>query len=158
MNDLRKKIDDVAGEICKIVLQIKQEYYLGRGERVAICTLGSMDLLESIAGSQAMNKIAIAGRLLSENRGIDEIVKFCLSHPKLQTIILCGSEVKGHMAGQALLSLHRNGFSDGRIIGASGPYPTLTSTAEQVESFRKQVMIIDMIGVTDLQQILSLVA
>jgi hypothetical protein len=37
-----------------------------------------------------MNTIAIAGRLLSENKGIDEIINFALEHPDLRGIIVCG--------------------------------------------------------------------
>jgi tetrahydromethanopterin S-methyltransferase subunit A len=46
-----------------------------------------------------MNTIAIAGRLLSENKGIDAIINFALEHPDLHGIIVCGEEVKGHRAG-----------------------------------------------------------
>ena len=101
-----------------------------------------------------MDKISIAGRLLSENRGIDTIIKFTLDHPDLKRIILCGQEVKGHKAGQALLSLYTNGIdNNGRIIGALGPYPTIRSLSQEVETFRKQVKIINMIGTTNINMI-----
>ncbi len=157
--NVRKKLDDAAGEICKVVLPIKQEYYVGRGKQLSICTLSSMGLLEEISRSKVMDRIAIAGRLLSENKGIDAIIQFSLDHPGLQQIILCGKEVKGHMAGQALLAAYENGIDDsGRIIGAAGPYPILASTKEQVDRFRRQVVIINMMGVTALDGILPLVS
>jgi tetrahydromethanopterin S-methyltransferase subunit A len=154
---IRKKFDDVAGKLCKAVLPIKHEYYLGRGKELAICTLSSIDLLEKISSkSDLMNKVAIAGRLLSENRGIDTMVKFALDHPDLRRIIVCGKEVKGHRAGQALLALARNGINrDGRIIGALGPYPILKSPADDVDAFRRQVEIIDMIGTTDIEKLVA---
>jgi tetrahydromethanopterin S-methyltransferase subunit A len=155
----RKKLDDVAGEICKVVLPIKQEYYIGGGKQLSVCTLSSMGLLEEISRSKMMEKIAVAGRLLSENKGIDTIIQFSLNHPDLKQIILCGKEVKGHKAGQALLAVHENGIDDsGRIIGAAGPYPILKSTKAQVDRFRRQVEITNMIGVTDLDKILPLVS
>ncbi len=154
---IRKKFDDVAGKLCEAVLPIKHEYYLGRGKELAICTLSSIDLLEKISSkSDLMNKVAIAGRLLSENRGIDTMVKFALDHPDLRRIIVCGKEVKGHRAGQALLALARNGINrDGRIIGALGPYPILKSPADDVDAFRRQVEIIDMIGTTDIEKLVA---
>jgi tetrahydromethanopterin S-methyltransferase subunit A len=103
--------------------------YLGRGKELAICTLSSIGLLNKISKSDIMDGVAIAGRLLSENRDIDAIIRFTLEHPDdLRRIIVCGKEVKGHRAGQALLTLARNGIDrDGKIIGALGPYPILKS-------------------------------
>ena len=51
---------------------IKHEYHVGEGKTVAICTLSSIDLLETIAtNTDIMSRILVVGRLLSENRGID---------------------------------------------------------------------------------------
>lgn len=151
---IKKKFDDAAGRVCEAVIPVKHERFEGGGREVAICTLGSIDLLEAISASPLMAQVAIAGRLLSENKGIDAIIQFASSHPDLKRIVLCGKEVRGHMAGQALLSLHKNGIdSDGRIVGALGPYPSVKSPREMVDRFRKQVDVIDMIGVTDLGQI-----
>ncbi|MGI0005590.1 MAG: tetrahydromethanopterin S-methyltransferase subunit A [Nitrososphaera sp.] len=155
----RKKFDDLAGKICEALIPVRHESFAGRGSKVAVCTLGSIGLLEEIFQSEIMGRVAIVGRLLSENRGIDAIVQYSMSHPSLERIVLCGREVKGHMPGQALLSLYKNGIdSRGRIIGAQGPYPAVESTLEQVDRFRKQVEIIDMVGVTDISQIVKLVA
>ena len=153
---IRKKFDDVAGKVCEAVLPIKHEYYIGRGKELAICTLSSVDLLEEISKSDIMSKLAIAGRLLSENRGIDAMIRFTLEHPDLRLIIVCGKEVKGHRAGQALLALARNGIdTDGRIIGARGPYPILKSPARDLRDFRRRVEIIDMIGTVDIEKLIA---
>jgi tetrahydromethanopterin S-methyltransferase subunit A len=148
---LKKKFDDAAGKVCEAVLPIKHEFYLGRGKELAICTLSSIDLLQEISKSDIMNGIAIAGRLLSENKGIDAMIKFAIEHQDLQRVILCGREVKGHRAGQALLALAQNGIDgSGRIAGALGPYPILESSARDVDAFRRQVEIINMTGTTDI--------
>jgi tetrahydromethanopterin S-methyltransferase subunit A len=153
---IRKKFDDAAGKVCEAVLPIKHEFYLGRGKELAICTLSSIGLLEEISKSDIMDRIAIAGRLLSENKGIDAMIRFTLDHPDLKHIIVCGKEVKGHRAGQALLALARNGVDrDGRIIGALGPYPTLKSPARDVHAFRRQVAILDMIGTVDIEKLVA---
>src|SRR5581483_4005405 len=106
----KKKFDDAAGKICEALIPVKHESFEGRGKEVAICTLGSIDLLEEISKSEIMGKVAIAGRLLSENKGIDAIIDYAFAHPGLKRIVVCGREVKGHMAGHALLALHRNGI------------------------------------------------
>lgn len=151
---IRKKLDDAAGKVCEAILPIKHDYYLGKGSELAICTLSSLDMLEEISKSDVMNKVVIAGRLLSENRGIDVMIRFTLEHPDLKRIIICGREVKGHWAGQALLALARNGIdSGGKIIGAFGPYPILKSQAKEVDDFRRQVAISDMIGTVNTEKL-----
>lgn len=153
---IRKKLDDAAGKVCEAVLPIKHEFYLGSGKELAICTLSSVDLLQEISKSEIMERVAIAGRLLSENKGIDAIVNFAVEHPDLRRIILCGREVKGHRAGKALLALARNGIDkDGRIIGALGPYPILKSPARDVIVFRNQVEITDLTGNIDINSLKS---
>jgi tetrahydromethanopterin S-methyltransferase subunit A len=153
---IRKKFDDAAGKVCETVLPIKHEYYLGRGKELAICTLSSIGLLEEISKSDIMGRVAIAGRLLSENKGIDTIIRFTLDHPDLRRIIVCGREVKGHRAGQALLALARNGINrDGRIIGALGPYPMLKSPARDIDDFRRQVAILDMMGTVEIAKLVA---
>lgn len=153
---IKKKFDEAAGKVCEAVLPIKHEFYLGRGKRVAICTLSSIDLLLEISRTDIMDRVAIAGRLLSENKGLDAMIKFAMEHPELSRIIVCGKEVKGHRAGQALLALARNGIDgDGRIIGALGPYPTLMSLARDVDTFRRQVEITDMIGTVEISSLNS---
>jgi tetrahydromethanopterin S-methyltransferase subunit A len=159
MTELKKKFDDAAGKVCEALIPVKHEFFTGRGKEVAICTLGSIDLLEEISRSDLMGRVALAGRLLSENKGIDAIIGYAHKNPALRRIVLCGKEVKGHYAGQALISLHENGVDrNNRIIGAKGPYPTLESPKAQIESFRKQVTIDDLVGVTDLERISALVA
>jgi hypothetical protein len=52
-------------------LPIKHEYYIGEGKSVAVCTLSSMDLPQTIARTEdVMNRILIVGRLLSEKKEI----------------------------------------------------------------------------------------
>ena len=140
--------------LCKVLLPVKQEYYLGTGKASAICTLSSFELLEIISRSFLMNRVLIAGRLLSENKGIDAIIGFTISHPELSRIILCGKEVRGHRAGQALLALGHNGIdASGRIIGATGPNPIVTRRQDDVEMFRRQVQLIDLIGTVNIDVI-----
>lgn len=151
---IRKRLEEGAGKICKALVPIKHEYYLGSGKAVAICTLSSIGLLEMISRSYLMNNVLIAGRLLSENKGIDAMIAFTIKHPELKHILICGKEVKGHRAGQALLALASNGMDlSGRIIGAASPNPIVTLRTQEVDTFRRQVQIMDLIGTVDIGRI-----
>jgi tetrahydromethanopterin S-methyltransferase subunit A len=154
MMEIIKRLEDGAGKLCEALLPIKHEYYLGTGKTVAICTLSSIDLLETVSRSSLMEKVLIAGRLLSENKGIDAMIAFTMKHPELKRILVCGKEVKGHRAGQALLALASYGVdSRGMIIGAAGPNPIVSLCARDVEMFRRQVQFIDLIGTVDIDEI-----
>jgi tetrahydromethanopterin S-methyltransferase subunit A len=102
-----------------------------------------------------INNIALAARLFSENKGIEKLIDYVLQHHNIKYIVLCGKDTKGHLPGQALVALHKNGIdSGGRIIGAQGKDPVLESvTKNQVEEFRKRINIVDLVGVTDIDKI-----
>lgn len=156
----RERFDDLAGKLCKALIPIKDEYYFGTGKTVAVCTLSSLELLRQISSiPDLMKRLLIVGRLLSENKGIDAIITFHSQHPELKLIILCGIEVKGHKAGQALVALGNNGVdSAGRIIGAKAPRPVLASDPKDIAVFRSTVRILDYIGTTDVGIISNLIS
>ena len=146
-----------AGKLCEFLIPVKHSYYEGKGTKAAICTLGSLDLLESISYSQdLMANISIVGRLLSENNGIDAMIRYVIGHPLLNWIILCGNDTKGHNAGQTLLSLFNYGTnSGGRICHSTAPYPFLKSSEADIEIFRKQIKVVDLIGNKNVKEIRS---
>ncbi len=151
---------NAAGKLCNSLIPIRHDYYIGNGKSIAVCTLASTDLLEEISKSpDIMNRILIVGRLLSENKGIDTIIRFVLLHPKLNFMIICGKDVKGHKAGQALLSLYKNGIDEGgKITGAKGPRPLLRSSEKDIQAFRKQInKIYDLTEIDDIEKIKKLV-
>jgi tetrahydromethanopterin S-methyltransferase subunit A len=155
MKEFNKAVADVVGELCRILLPIKDEYYFGAGKEIAICTLSSLKLLTQISGDQyLMEKIAMVGRLLSENKGIDAIIKYSVRNHYLKHIVVCGIDARGHFAGHSLLSLYRNGIDfQGRILNSKSPRPQITISRAEVEDFRKRVRIYDLFGVTDLDTI-----
>lgn len=158
--DVKQNLENAAGKLCEILIPIRHGYYIGAGSNIAICTLSSIDLLHTIADSpDIMDRIIIAGRLLSENKGLDKLISFTLKHPTLRHIVVCGREVRGHKTGQALICVHRNGVrkNDGWIIGAIGPNPFLSCSEADVELFRRQIMIYDLIGNYDLKTIKNMV-
>lgn len=146
---------ELAGQLCKILLPISEEVFYGNQfSNVAICTLSSMNLLKEISNSDLMGKISLAGRLLSENRGIDELIRYVNKHPTVDTIIVCGMEVLGHRAGHALFCVHKYGTDEqNRIINSVSPDPVLSVSKEEIQQFQRQITLIDKIGQTDLDQI-----
>ena len=152
-------VGEIIGEVCKKLLPIPEEIYLGNNQStVVICTLSSIDLLKKLGSSNIMNKVAIVGRLLSENKGIDSLVRYVVSNKNIETIILCGNDVLGHKAGHSLLSLMKNGIDEnGRIIESTSPDPILTISHTDIEKFRKQVRIINKINLTDINKITNIV-
>ncbi len=148
-------IEDIVGQLCKILLPIEDKLYFGnQNSTLVVCTLSSMKLLKEIASSSLMNKINVTGRLLSENKGIDLLVRYIISNEKIGTIILCGKDTAGHKPGHSLLCLYQNGIDqNGRIIGSKSPNPILSLTKEEVLRFHKQVKIIDKIGETNISNL-----
>ena len=152
-------LDNFLGEVCKIILPIPEEFYFGnKNSSMAICTLSSISLLKEISNSNLLDKVAIVGRLLSENKGIDSMIRYVNSNKNIKTIIICGKEVIGHKAGDSLILLHKNGIdSRGCIINSKSPDPILKVSREQVDQFRNQVNIVNKIGETNSLVIKTLV-
>jgi len=145
------------GELCKIILPIPEESYRGNiNSSIAVCTLSSIDLLKKLANSEILNHISIVGRLLSENKGIDSIIKHVNKNQKITTIIVCGKEVWGHKAGHTLFQLHKNGIDkNNRIINSTSPDPYLTVSKSQIQYFQNNVTLVNLINETNFKIILN---
>lgn len=152
-------MENCIGEICKHLLPIKHERYAGNGGRIAICTLSSIGLLTEILNdTKLMNELAIAGRLLSENNGIDEIIKYCIVNKQLKHLVICGRDSRGHRAGRSLIALSEYGITnEGKIINSKSPRPQLRSSYQEVEIFRNRITIHNLIDEIDLNSIRSYV-
>jgi len=136
------------------------EYFvLDRSAPVAVSTLASVELAEALARQKPAG-LAIAGKTETENIGIDKIVKNCISNPAIQFLIVAGQEPKGHQTGQTLLSLAKNGIdTQQRVVGSVGKGPFLRNvSAAEVDIFRRQVQVVDMIGCLDVDKISEAVA
>lgn len=146
-------LGNIIGEICKVILPIPEESFLGNNDStISICTLSSINLLKNIANSDILNHIFIAGRLLSENKGIDSIIKFVYQNKNVKIIIVCGKEVRGHKAGHSLFQLHNNGINEnGKIIGSISPEPFLSVSQDEVNYFQKEVTLVNMINEINLE-------
>ena len=156
---VKAKINNILGICCYHLLPIKQEYHIGKGKLIGICTLSSLDLLKEIKNNQEiMDNISIVGRLLSENKGIDQIIKYTTNNKSLKYLLLCGEEVKGHLSGQTLIALKNNGFDQNkRVINAVAPYPFLACSNDEIEYFRHHINIIYKIGLKEIDRIKDIV-
>ena len=144
-------LGEAIGELCKIILPIPEEYYSGNSNSsIAVCTLSSIDLLKKLANSEILSHVSIAGRLLSENKGIDSIIKYVNKNQKINIIIVCGKEVWGHKAGHSLFQLHKNGVNkNNRIINSTSPDPYLTVSKSQIQYFQNNITLVNLIAETD---------
>jgi tetrahydromethanopterin S-methyltransferase subunit A len=132
---------------------LKGEYEVGDVKNcVAVITCGS-----HIPGSPQLEAgAAITGPCKTENLGLEKVVAQIIGNPNIRFVIITGSEVKGHITGEAFMMVHKNGVSDNRIVGATGAIPYVENlTDASVERLQQQVEMIDMIGTEDMGQIVA---
>ncbi len=148
-------LENMIGVLCKVILPIPEESYQGNPDStIAVCTLSSLDLLKKIANSDILQHISIVGRLLSENKGIDLIIRHVNQNKKIKTIVVCGKEVWGHKAGHSLFKLYKNGIDNNRrIINSNSPDPFLTVTKSQITYFQNEITLVNMINETNFSKI-----
>ncbi|WP_462273414.1 tetrahydromethanopterin S-methyltransferase subunit A [Methanohalophilus sp.] len=127
---------------------LKGEYDVGDPENsVAVITLGShlegQPMLEAGA--------SIVGPCKTENLGLEKVVSHIIANPNIRYLVVTGSEVKGHITGEAFVMMHKNGVSENRIVGATGAIPYVENlTEEAVQRYQEQIECIDLIGTEDM--------
>ena len=123
---------------------------------VCICTLSSIKLLKEIKNSKIIDNVAIAGRLFTENKGIDSIIKHVNQNKKIKTIVVCGKEVWGHKSGHSLFQLHKYGIDNNKkIINSTSPDPFLTVSELEIKYFQKEITLLNLIGETNIESIID---
>jgi len=150
-------LNDVIGKLCELILPIPEEFYISNiDSSICVCTLSSIKLLKELKNSKIIDDVAIVGRLFSENKGIDSIIKYVNQNKKIKTIIVCGKEVWGHKSGHSLFQLHKNGVDkNNRIINSVSPEPILTSSNLQIQYFQKEITLVNLINETNMQLIIN---
>ena len=151
------KLSDAIGKLCEVLLPIPEEFYIGNtNSSICICTLSSIKLLKELKNSEIIENVAIAGRLFTENKGIDSIIKYVNQNKKIKTIIVCGKEVWGHKSGHSLFQLHKYGIDkNNRIINSTSPEPILTVSNSQIQYFQKEITLVNLINETNMQLIIK---
>lgn len=104
--------------------------------------------IEKLVRAAIESGAALAGTLQTENIGLEKVICNVVSNPNIRYLIVCGPESPGHLVGDTILALVKNGTDDRkRIIGAQAPTPYLFNIpSEFVERFREQIIVIDLIN------------
>jgi tetrahydromethanopterin S-methyltransferase subunit A len=104
--------------------------------------------IENLVRVAVESGAALAGTLQTENIGIEKIICNIVSNPNIRYLVVCGPESPGHLVGDSILALAKNGTDDRkRIIGAEASTPYLFNIPpEFVQRFRDQIALIDLIN------------
>ena len=114
---------------------------------VAVVTMGSHLDEKGICDGGA----AICGSCKTENLGLEKVIANIISNPNIRFMLLCGTEVKGHLSGQTLAALHKGGVKDGRVVGAEGAIPFIENlNADAIKRFQEQVEVVNIMESEDI--------
>ncbi|HOT94272.1 MAG TPA: tetrahydromethanopterin S-methyltransferase subunit A [Methanoregulaceae archaeon] len=117
---------------------------------VAVATMGSHLDEKGICDAGA----AICGSCKTENLGLEKVIANIISNPNIRFLLLCGTEVKGHLSGQTLAALHANGVDKGKVVGSQGAIPFIENLDEAaIKRFQEQVEVVNIMETEDLGQI-----
>lgn len=91
---------------------------------------------------------ALSGTLQTENVGLEKVICNVIANPNIRYIIVCGPESPGHLVGETLNALYKNGLDENkRIIGTEAPAPFLFNIPKEwVNRFVKQTKMIDLVN------------
>ncbi len=130
---------------------VKGDYLTGDANSpVVVITMGSHLDEKGICAAGA----ALAGSCKTENLGIEKVVANVISNPNIRFVLLCGTEVKGHLSGQSIEAMHKNGIDGGKIVGSTGAIPFLENlTPEHIKRFQEQIELVNIMETEDLGQI-----
>lgn len=134
---------------------MESEYYPWGGEFTACNPDGCTAVVLLNIDYTPSKDVAIYGPLKTENIGVEKIVANVISNPHIRYLVVCGDEIRGHRSGSSLVALNKNGVDNqNRIIDAPGAIPYIENLdAEAIERFRSQIEVINLIDVTDKNQI-----
>lgn len=123
----------------------------------AVCTLADEDLYEELR-RPPLPGVALVGMLTTENLGIERLVRNVVASPRIAWLLLCGTDSRGHRAGECLTALSQNGVdSEMRIINSPGKRARLVNLSfEEVEAFRRGTRVVPRIGLKDVGEICRL--
>ena len=131
---------------------VKGDYTVGNPKsRIAVVTLASH--------IDPSPEAAIWGSSKTENLGVEKIIVNIISNSNIRSILVCGMESRGHLAGHSLIAIHANGIDEkGRIVGSKGAIPFIENISRAaVKRFQQQVVLLDRIGLTDPDEIMKIV-
>jgi len=113
---------------------------------VAVVTMGSHLDEQGICDAGA----ALCGSCKTENLGLEKVIANIISNPNIRFMLLCGTEVKGHLSGQTMIALHKGGVKDGRVVGAEGAIPFIENLSDAaIKRFQEQIEVVNIMESED---------
>jgi tetrahydromethanopterin S-methyltransferase subunit A len=117
---------------------------------VAVVTMGSHLDEKGLCDAGA----AMCGSCKTENLGLEKVIANIVANPNIRFMLCCGTEVKGHLAGQTMIALHKGGVKDGRVVGAEGAIPFIENLKDDaIKRFQEQVECVNIMESEDLNVI-----
>ena len=130
---------------------VKGDFHSGDANScVAVVTFGSHLDEEGICAAGA----AMCGSCKTENLGLEKVIANYIANPNIRFMLCCGTEVKGHLAGQTMIALHKGGVKDGRVVGAEGAIPFIENLNDAaIKRFQEQIEVVNIMESEDLNAI-----
>ena len=102
--------------------------------------------IENLVGAGVESGAALSGTVQTENIGFEKIICNVVANPNIRYLIIGGPESEGHLTGEAMKALVRNGVDEGmRIRDSASPHPFLYNIPREfINRFRKQLSLIDL--------------
>lgn len=102
--------------------------------------------IENLVRAGVESGAALSGTVQTENIGFEKIICNIVSNPNIRYLILGGPESEGHLTGDAMKALLKNGVDEKmRIKNTSSPHPFLYNLPTAfIDRFRKQLTLIDL--------------
>ena len=117
---------------------------------VAVVTMGSHLDEKGICDAGA----AMCGSCKTENLGLEKVIANIVANPNIRFMLCCGTEVKGHLAGQTMIALHKGGVKEGRVVGAEGAIPFIENLNDDaIKRFQEQIECVNIMEAEDLKTI-----
>jgi tetrahydromethanopterin S-methyltransferase subunit A len=107
--------------------------------------------LELLVRTGIESGAALSGTLQTENVGLEKVICNVVANPNIRYLVVCGPESPGHLTGETIAALYREGIDEKRrIIGTDAPAPFLFNIPlAWIERFRKQTSLIDLLNEGD---------
>ena len=135
---------------------VKGDFHSGDANScVAVVTMGSHLDEQAICDAGA----ALCGSCKTENLGLEKVIANVIANPNIRFVLLCGTEVKGHLSGQTLRALHEGGVEGGKVVGSQGAIPFIENLDDAaIKRFQAQTEIVDIMESEDLGAIKAKIA
>ncbi len=102
--------------------------------------------IEALVRAGVEGGAALSGTLQTPNVGLEKVICNIVANPNIRYLILSGPESEGHLTGEAIKTLFKNGVDEKmNIIGSEALHPILYNIPlEFIARFRDQVTLIDL--------------